>query len=254
MSALDRRGAAHGPRGARRARVLALPAALSLGLSLLAGCLMRVTQPERVDDPVTAYLTDYGYHASVLLPREDGQLSEFAFGQWDWFALNHNQWYHALGIVLLPSGGTLGTRVVTPPRPARTLERTPGVAPAPDAPSRGDLAALDDFAAALWCQRVWPLRVERSRAAGLRDRLQAEYDAARHTEVYNPQVRLTLVRSDKLYWHHQNCNTVVAQWLEALGCEVTGARGEAEFDVKAGPRWSLDFVSSAPGEARYSKH
>lgn len=205
----------------------------------LAGCAMRVDPPVGVHEPTTVYLADYGYHASVLLPRDDGMLSEFAFGQWEWFALNHCEWYHALGIALLPSPGTLGTRIVAPPRDETAVTR-PATGPRPcgvcgQCPADAQ-HARNEFAAALWAQEVFALRVERSRAAALRDRLQAEYDAARETEVYNPQVRLTLVRTKKVYWHHQNCNSVVGVWLEALGCRVTGGRSFAVFEVFAPAR------------------
>src|SRR5689334_13559900 len=51
------------------------------------GCGGTITPPRAVRDPVPVYVADYGRHATLLLPVEDGGLEEFAFGDWRWLAM-----------------------------------------------------------------------------------------------------------------------------------------------------------------------
>lgn len=55
-----------------------------------------------------AYLIDYGYHASLVLVDDNDQHWEYAYGEWDWFALEKNQWWRLPRVLLWPTTGTLG--------------------------------------------------------------------------------------------------------------------------------------------------
>lgn len=195
-------------RGLAGARSLALAVPL-----LLSACAMRITPPAVLRDPVTVYIADYGEHGSLLLPGEDGGVVEFAFGQWDWFALNRHEWYRAVLILLAPSPGALGTR------------------PLPD--PRADVG----LATRIGAEALIPLSVEREDADALRRELRRRYDEARRAaphggrEVFNAQQQMSFVRYGTFHPLICDCNSTVAEWLTALGCRVGGNRLLAEFDV-----------------------
>ena len=60
--------------------------------------------------PVTVYITDYGYHRRLVLPTSQGKFLQYAYGDWDYFALNRQNWNNAVAALLIPTQGTLGRR------------------------------------------------------------------------------------------------------------------------------------------------
>lgn len=60
-------------------------APLLLVLLLLAGCAGRLTPPEAPVSPVTVYLLDHGRHASLVLPRREGGMVRYSYGEWRWY-------------------------------------------------------------------------------------------------------------------------------------------------------------------------
>ncbi|MEP0845417.1 MAG: hypothetical protein HRF50_01190 [Phycisphaerae bacterium] len=181
---------------------------VTLSACALPACAMRIEPPANPQDPVPVVVADYGYHLSLILPSTSGGSVEFAYGWWDWFALNHDRWYNALPLLLLPGKGALGTRTLPCPPSDRGLKQ--------------------HVAAEGWHE----LNVEREKAARVRDELQAQYDSARPTEVYNPVVGLYLVHHRRLYTLTHNCNSAVAEWLEALGARVSAGRSIANVDLR----------------------
>lgn len=187
----------------RRGLLLAL-----VSTSALPACAMRIEPPANVQTPVPVIVADYGYHLSLILPSADGGSVEFAYGWWDWFALNHDRWYNALPLLVVPGQGALGTRTLPCPPTDR------------------------DVAQHVAAEGLYELKVEHEKAARVRDDLQAQYDSGKRTEVYNPVVRLNLVHHRRLYTLAYNCNSAVAGWLEALGARVSGARSFAAVELK----------------------
>src|SRR4051812_19057915 len=75
------------------------------------GCATKVIPPGRPNDPVTVYLTDYGRHSSVIVPSIKGHgYDEWSFGDWEFFALGHTQWWIAIRAMLHSPQATLGRR------------------------------------------------------------------------------------------------------------------------------------------------
>lgn len=183
-------------------------AAVAAALVGVGGCAMRITPPAELEQAAVVFIVDYGYHASLLLPREDGQIREFAYGQWDWFALKRDRWYNAVVLALLPGQGTLGRRTLAGPAVRETVARQ---CPA---------------------ERLIELRVEREQVLALLERLEREYESGLDTEIFNPFYDMWFVHHPRLYvWYH-NCNTVLADWLEELGCRVEGTRLFARFELR----------------------
>jgi hypothetical protein len=181
---------------------------LPLWLVVACGCTMIVRPAAEVREPATVYIADYQIHASLLLPREDGTLAEYAYGQWDWFALNREGVLDALRIAAFPSRGTLGRRTLESAEDGETLRARMGV------------------------EAVHPLTVAREQAAALLKRLDADYASKLPTEIYNPKVQMTFVHCPRLYWTGWNCNHALAAWLEELGCDVGGCRAFADFQIE----------------------
>ena len=91
--------------------------AVLLLLVLGSGCATKVVPPSNPVNPVMVYITDYGRHSSLVLPATNGGYVEWAFGDWNWFALGKTSWNYALLAVIWSPQSTLGRRVV-PPQPS----------------------------------------------------------------------------------------------------------------------------------------
>jgi hypothetical protein len=181
--------------------------ARSWGLLLLAlaGCVTTIVPPAAPADPVTVALADYGYHSSLILPGPEGGSVEYAYGQWGFFALNEDAWYHAIAAVLWPAQGTLGRRRFDV-EPAAAVER-------------------------VRCEGRLRFQVGRAEAEALARKLDERYRRHLGSEVFNPVTELTHVPDDESYCGCNNCNHVLAGWLEGLGCEVRGGACFSVFEL-----------------------
>jgi hypothetical protein len=186
---------------------LSAGAILSTGAACSTGCVMHITPPAAPPDPVSVFVADYGYHSSVILPREAGDLVEFAYGEWRWFALNESGWWRALPVTLGSHAGTLGMRTLAGP------------------------AELDAVRRHLAAEALYELRVARTDVDALRTRLQYRFDQQRERMIYNPQHRLHFVPDEARYGPSRNCNTETAAWLRALGCKVSGCDSVARLAI-----------------------
>lgn len=177
----------------------------------LGGCATVVTPPEAVRDPVSVYVLDYGYHASLAARADDGRVVEYAYGEWGWYAEGRRGWWRAPGVVLWPSQGALGRRIregVTAPAPAEM---------------------------AVWsgAETAIPVRVERASARAWLERMGAAWDAgkAERSSLLNESHAMEFVRVPEEYWIFRTCNSAVARWLREMGCETSGVTVTAEFEL-----------------------
>ena len=177
----------------------------------LTACAIRVTPPVELEHPQTIFIADYGRHASLLLPAADGRLREFAFGEWEWFALGNDQWYRVGPALLWPTVGTLGTREFDGP------------------------AEIDAIRKQIPAQRIHELRVEQDAAAALLARLDQRVSAGADEKVLNSELAITFVPHADRYCLFRECNSVVAGWLRELGCRVTGSPFSTDFIVQEQP-------------------
>ncbi|GMU83149.1 MAG: hypothetical protein AMXMBFR47_30200 [Planctomycetota bacterium] len=186
------------------ARTLALAAALAAS-----GCGPMHIRTPRVDGTAAAlYLADYGGHSGLIFARETGELVEYGYGWWDWYALNHDRWYNVFPLFIVPGEGALARRTLPPAGNAELLRVRHGF------------------------EHVWEIRADRQRVDSLRDSLDAAFERRRDREVDNTETGMTCVPNERLYTLLFNCNSAVAEWLEAVGCEVRGQRLMAEFLIE----------------------
>lgn len=180
----------------RRRRIAALGLAGAAVFAFAGGCTSTITPPPDVQDPVTVFLLREAMHSGIVLPRAgDGEYVEFGFGDWNWFALANDAWYHVFATVLWPTPGTLGRRTFG----ARTA---------------------DDLRQRVHWAELQPVLVSRPKAAALVARLQQEHDARSKDAVTRPTLGWTFVPYDRSYWFPQTCADVAAEWFRELDCTV----------------------------------
>jgi hypothetical protein len=186
-------------------------AAACFFLLFVVGCGATIVPPARPVNPVPVFVTDYGRHSSLVLPDGAGDLVEFAYGDWNWFAVNKTGFYNALSAMLWSGGATFGVRHL-------------------DAgPQRANLAGV------IGCNSLLRFDAEASRVEELREKLSHRMDAHLDTIVFNPASSFSFVRDDEHYaiWH--NCNHVTARWLTDLGCRIEGEPATSKFKLAISP-------------------
>jgi hypothetical protein len=187
----------------RRRRVLAAVLLVALLLPFVVGCTSTVTPPATPADPVRVFLLQEAMHTGLVLPPAehspgDAEYVEFGFGDWSWYALGHDAWYHAFATVLWPTQGGLGRRTF------------------------GARTAAELQLAVTWA-KLSPIDVSATKAAALRRRLQAEFDAHVEAAVLRQDLGFRFVPVDQSYWLPHNCADAATDWLRELDCKVTGA-------------------------------
>jgi hypothetical protein len=183
---------------------------LTIALTTI-GCSARIIPPAHVADPVPVFVADYGRHSSILLPDKNGKLLEFAWGDYEWFAVNHNSAGDACAALFWSHGSTMGIR---------WLET---------APQRPDLLTV------VGCEHLLAFSASKQRAAALRDQLTERVIRHADTMVFNPWTDFAMVHDDEHYamWH--NCNHLTAEWLRQLDCRVKGFALLSHFSLEDAP-------------------
>lgn len=195
---------------AHHAAVVVQRIAACVGAALLllpAACTMRVTPPANPSDPVAVFIADYGYHASLVLPRSDGSLAEFAYGDWEWFARGREKWYLLAPALLWPTPAGLG---------------------------RARHTAADDSKSAaehVPALELYELRVSRVDVECLLTELDKRFESASDTRIRNSAAGMDFVRDSEPYCFLRNCNTRLVGWLGALKCRVRGVPLDARFEI-----------------------
>jgi hypothetical protein len=175
-----------------------------------AGCTTTVIPPKNVTDPVNVYLTDYGRHSSILLrDPESHQLKEFAFGDWNWFAINQNTSGDAVEALFFSPGSTLGRR---------QLDASDDIG---DVHKKTEALTVQSFCAS------------REKVNRLLAHLDGAFNSHLDTITYNALMQFWFVRTPDAYsvWH--NCNRMTTRWLNYLGCQTKGLGAFSKFKVQA---------------------
>jgi hypothetical protein len=175
------------------------------------GCTTTIIPPAKPADPAVVFVTNYGRHSSLLLPASNDQWTEYAFGDWDWFALGHKSSSSGIRALFFSKESALGRREIKLPDP-----------PVSDV----------EIARVLDAKQVESLRVSRERSDALRHELDEQHQARIDTATFNPEAQLWFVKSDERYGLCYNCNHATAQWLRELGCTIKGSAMFSRFRVK----------------------
>lgn len=190
---------------------MALTVVAAACVVMLASCTTTVAPPTMVSDPVSVWIADYGRHASLILPREGeraGAAVEYAYGEWEWFALGNDPAIRAPAAMLWPTRGTLGRRDLARPESAGAL------------------------IAQLGLEDALEVRVERANAQAVLARLDARFERGQDQLVHSPAYGLDFVPDPDDYSLAYHCNSAVAAWLREMGCRVSPAALVASFRVR----------------------
>lgn len=181
------------------------------------GCGMTVYGPDDVVDPVSVFVADHGVHSSLLLPREDGRIAQFAYSQWHWAALDQDDWFRSPFALVIPNTGTLGWR---------------------DFEGPCDFACVEDRLHKLGrhppLDALYEVRVERAEAAKVLAELDGRFTSQSEGKVFNEKRGMWWVRDSTTYSIAHTCNQEVAGWLCEMGCRVTGMAKNASIRVVNG--------------------
>jgi hypothetical protein len=205
-----------------------LGALLLLLAAAASGCTTTIIPPPTPPDPATVYVTDYGRHSSLVLSGIDGRTSEYAFGDWHWFALGDTRFASALRAIFFSPASTLGRRQLEP------------------IPPQADLAVA---ALGLGAERVLRLEVPQDRAEDLMRELDDLFDRHRDTATWSSASRMWFVRYDGDYWGGNNCNHVTAAWLRFLGCGIRGPATFSRFRITPPRAMDSDAPDDGAGHA-----
>ena len=172
------------------------------------GCATRVYPPDPQTNFVQVHIANYGYHSSLILPEGDSPV-EYAYGDWEYFALNKGNLCQGAFALLMSDPGALGMRTL------QSAESAEGI-----------LAQLD-------AKRIYTLNVDPEKVKTLSANLHARYALHEDQKVYNSENQLTFVPDDKRYSLAFQCNSQVADWLTELGCRVPDAAFLSEFKIES---------------------
>ena len=179
------------------------------------GCGTTVLPPDDPKNPVTVYLLDHGRTTSLVLPLEGwegsarggGMLVRYAYGDWNWYALEKNGLIHGFLALFWPTQATLARRELKGPGPGEI----------PAAAVRRQVKEIE---------HVHEIPVERADLRRLTHRLELHYRANLHTAVEGKLSDFTFVHHPRPYCGFGNSNHQVSDWLRDLRC---GTRGFAFF-------------------------
>ena len=188
---------------------------LVLSVFLAGGCAATVYPQAHPVRPTAVYVADYGIHSSLLLPTGNGRYVEYAFGDWNFAALNHCWPQDAVGALLISFQSALGRRYV---------DVQPGESdPHPVHPRP---------------QHMQVVYVSQDRIEQVVRELDDRYQRGGHA-LHNPLNNTDYVRDDsEHYWVGNNCNHLTARCLEEMGCDVRGLVVLSKFDVAPIPKIS----------------
>jgi len=176
---------------------------------LLGGCSTTVVPPAKLDEPARVFLLDHGRHTSLVLSTPEDGLVRYAYGDWRFYAERQTGPGHAIAALLWRTPGALGRRELKGPVTAAGVRtRVP-----------------------LVIEALYEIEVERTRVDALRADLDAIFNAAEEP-LDTPEVDLFFAPHPRYYNLRHNSNTVVADWLEQLGCEIKGPAILARWRIR----------------------
>ncbi|QMS92321.1 DUF2459 domain-containing protein [Nostoc edaphicum CCNP1411] len=166
-----------------------------------------IVPPADPVEAVTIYITDYIWHSRLILPTGNGELIQYAYGAWNYFALNQQDLGNGAAALLLPTQGTLGRRKFS------------NIVELQQIIQQGNYTLLS-------------LEVAQAKVTQLLKLLDERFNRNISTSIENGQTGLILVQDDQKYTLLHNSNHEVVSWLEYLNCQIHGFVIWANFQIK----------------------
>ncbi|HRP96045.1 MAG TPA: hypothetical protein PL143_07320 [Rhodocyclaceae bacterium] len=176
-----------------------------------------IVPPPTPAEPVSVFVLDHGYHASLVLPLEAGGAVRYSYGDWDYYALGRTGPRSGLRALLRRTPAALARQWIAGPLEHAAIRRQVSVA----------VVSMHE------------VRVEAAAAWRLGGELDEVFAHAAPTQHYDGVYDMYFVRHPTPYTLAHNSNHMVKRWLERLGCKVAGAavlsawRLEARTDAAA---------------------
>lgn len=157
--------------------------------------------------PVTVYVVEHSIHSRLVLPDRNGELIQYAYGDWNYFALNQQDWGDTLAALLIPTQGALGRRKFS---------------------NVDQLRQTSDHEDST----ILSFEVAGANVINLLKSLNERFNRNINTSVENPLTQLTLVKDNQDYTLLYNSNHQLVRWLKDLECRVEGFVMLPNFKVK----------------------
>jgi hypothetical protein len=182
---------------------------LLLALLFCVGCSAVIVPPRTSPaDSVPVLVADYGYHSTILLPKSEGGMVEYAYGDWYYFGQSHKSLGSALHALFASEQATLGRRVLE-----REINQ-PGLKEA------------------IGAETILSFRAPRNKVERLERALEERFSQNLDSIMYSPVHQLYFVKDSEPYSVGHNCNHFTAEWLERLGCRIEGSPVTSRFKLK----------------------
>lgn len=165
----------------------------------ITSCSTILELPQADEDTDTVYLLKYstwGHHSLGFY--ENGQFTEYTYGDWELFALNQRDSWTAWKNMTFATQGALGKKSVQI-KPGEPL--------------------CENF---VGCESAVLFHAPRDKVIALKSRLKQNYRNGIESEVFNKIEKMHFVKYKEPYWGFHNCNHELVEWLEALGAKVSG--------------------------------
>ena len=174
---------------------------LLLVVLLISACTGRVMPPApaEISQPMDVYLIDHGRHSSLVLPREEGGMVRYSYGEWRWYVEGQRHFLSGAAALLVPTASALGRGIHE------------------DVTGPGDFSRM----APEGLVRTYPLQAEAGRVRELRRRLDRHFEGDVES-VYSEEFGLHFVPHPRAYWAAHQSNLVVAGWLRQLDINIQG--------------------------------
>ncbi|MBE9211949.1 DUF2459 domain-containing protein [Plectonema cf. radiosum LEGE 06105] len=166
-----------------------------------------IVPPADPAEALTIYVADYGWHSRLVLPSGNGELIQYAYGDWNYFALNQQDLKNGATALFIPTQGTLGRRKFS------------------------NIVELEQIIQQQ-NYRLLSLVVAQSKVTQLLELLDQRFSRNIGTKIKNPQTGLTLVKDERDYTLLHNSNHEILEWLKNLDCQIYGFVMWANFQVK----------------------
>lgn len=210
-------------------------------LNLNAACTNIITPPANIENPTNVYVLDYGRHSSLLVPNRSAsddtlnhEFTEYAYGEWKWFAKQNDSVWRIPATLFWPTTGTLGRNIWQVRNPDDTFAlNTSQSTTEKNHNARMATAVANQFQT----EKVIHITVDRTAVTNLLDELNDRFKAANVQQpVYNQAYRLHFLPEPNVkYTLFHNCNNEVVDWLRELDCTVNGTGIFSTFKLKENP-------------------
>jgi hypothetical protein len=177
-------------------------------------CTTAIHPPAAPADPETVLLVTHGWSSSLVVPDQEGDAARWAWGDWRYYALGRETVLNGLVAVLWPTQSGLGRQRIEPA--PESIDELP-------------------WRLGIGIDEVFAITVGREAVVRLAEQLEDLFAANIETLHYNPKPRLEFVKHPRAYTLFTNSNSMIAEWLRELGCEVVGFPLMSRWRVETPP-------------------